>query len=140
MPPRVRPIEKFAKAAGQCSAKVHTKSAYPQETKPLTSSQASVYGKCIVVDFNHVHKDKCLKEFLQLKECFLVRKICYRIIHVKKCKLTLSSLGGVKEDLKRLKNSYCNFVHLLEKMANGVKHILFKRSFLQNLWSFSLYV
>jgi hypothetical protein len=38
----------------------------------LTSSQASAYGKCIVTDYNHVHKDKCLKEFLLLKDCFLV--------------------------------------------------------------------
>jgi len=53
MPARVRPIERFAKAVGQCSA------------------EASVYGKCIVADFNHVHRDKCLKEFLRLKDCFL---------------------------------------------------------------------
>jgi NADH dehydrogenase [ubiquinone] 1 alpha subcomplex assembly factor 8 len=90
MPPRVRPIEKFAKATGQCSAEVQSKSAYPQETRPLTSSQASVYGKCIVADFNYVHKDKCLKEFLRLKQCFLVRKIRYTIIRVKRCKLILA--------------------------------------------------
>jgi NADH dehydrogenase [ubiquinone] 1 alpha subcomplex assembly factor 8 len=73
MPLRVRPIEKFAKAAGQCSAEVHGKRALSIKTHPVTSSQASVYGKCIVADFNHVHKDKCLKEFLRLKDCFLVR-------------------------------------------------------------------
>jgi NADH dehydrogenase [ubiquinone] 1 alpha subcomplex assembly factor 8 len=88
MPPRVRPIEKFAKAAGQCSTEVHSKERLSLETLPLTSSQASVYGKCIVADFNHVHKDKCLKEFLRLKECFLVRKSRYRIIRVRRCKLT----------------------------------------------------
>lgn len=35
--------------------------------------QASVYGKCIVADYNSVHKDKCVKEFMQLKNCYLVR-------------------------------------------------------------------
>ena len=35
--------------------------------------QAAVYGKCIVADYNSVHKDKCLAEFLRLKDCYLVR-------------------------------------------------------------------
>ena len=35
--------------------------------------KASIYGKCIMVDYNAVHKDKCLAEFLQLKNCYLVR-------------------------------------------------------------------
>ncbi|KAI0884517.1 uncharacterized protein GGS22DRAFT_163699 [Annulohypoxylon maeteangense] len=52
-PPRQRPIQKFAAAVSQCSA------------------EASVYGKCIVVDYNSVHKDKCVNEFLRLKDCFL---------------------------------------------------------------------
>lgn len=34
--------------------------------------QAAVYGKCIVADYNSVHKDKCVKEFLKLKDCYLV--------------------------------------------------------------------
>ena len=34
--------------------------------------QASVYGKCIAADYNNVFKDKCLQEFLRLKECYLV--------------------------------------------------------------------
>ena len=34
--------------------------------------QASAYGKCIVKDYNHVTKDKCLSEFMQLKRCFVV--------------------------------------------------------------------
>ncbi|KZL68243.1 conidiophore development protein hymA [Colletotrichum tofieldiae] len=50
---RQRPIKKFAAAVGQCSA------------------EASLYGKCIVSDYNAVHKDKCSKEFLRLKDCFL---------------------------------------------------------------------
>jgi hypothetical protein len=32
-----------------------------------------MYGKCIVADYGHVHKDKCLVEFLRLKDCYVVR-------------------------------------------------------------------
>ena len=74
MPPRTRPIEKFAKTVAQCLAEVFGRTTLMLEIYVLTSSQASVYGKCIVADYNHVHKDKCLKEFLQLKDCFLVGK------------------------------------------------------------------
>jgi hypothetical protein len=35
-------------------------------------SQSSAYGKCIFADYNNVHKDKCVTEFLKLKECFVV--------------------------------------------------------------------
>lgn len=31
-----------------------------------------MYGKCIVADYNSVHKDKCSKEFLKFKDCYLV--------------------------------------------------------------------
>ncbi|KAK1639608.1 hypothetical protein BDP81DRAFT_180328 [Colletotrichum phormii] len=51
---RTRPIQKFAAAVGQCTA------------------ETSMYGKCILADYNSVHKDKCLKEFLRLKDCYLV--------------------------------------------------------------------
>jgi hypothetical protein len=34
--------------------------------------QTSVYGKCILADYNNVHKDKCITEFLKLKDCFVV--------------------------------------------------------------------
>ena len=34
--------------------------------------QASVYGKCIATDYNGVYKDKCLTEFLKLKDCYTV--------------------------------------------------------------------
>ncbi|ETS79171.1 hypothetical protein PFICI_09024 [Pestalotiopsis fici W106-1] len=57
MPSRTRPIQKFAAAVSQCSA------------------EASVYGKCIVADYNSVHKDKCVKEFMQLKNCYLVTNL-----------------------------------------------------------------
>ncbi|KAK6226210.1 hypothetical protein QIS74_02257 [Colletotrichum tabaci] len=50
---RTRPIQKFAAAVGQCSV------------------ETSLYGKCIVADYNAVHKDKCVKEFLRLKDCYL---------------------------------------------------------------------
>lgn len=41
--------------------------------------QASVYGKCIVADYNSVHKDKCAAEFMKLKECYLVRNVAARL-------------------------------------------------------------
>ncbi|KAI0025837.1 hypothetical protein F4780DRAFT_774689 [Xylariomycetidae sp. FL0641] len=53
MPGRTRPIQKFAEAAAQCSP------------------EAAIYGKCIVADFNSVHKDKCATEFMKLKDCYL---------------------------------------------------------------------
>ena len=43
---------------------------------PLTNIlQASIYGKCIVAEYNSVHKDKCLTEFLRLKDCYMVRRL-----------------------------------------------------------------
>ncbi|KAF2493177.1 hypothetical protein BU16DRAFT_528507 [Lophium mytilinum] len=53
MPSKTRPIEKFATAVGKCSA------------------EGAVYGKCIVADYQNVTKDKCLTEFLKLKDCYL---------------------------------------------------------------------
>lgn len=35
--------------------------------------QSVVYGKCIFADYNNVHKDMCAKEFMKLKDCYLVR-------------------------------------------------------------------
>jgi hypothetical protein len=32
-----------------------------------------VYGQCIVADYNTVYKEKCAKEFMKLKDCYLVR-------------------------------------------------------------------
>lgn len=34
--------------------------------------QAAAYGKCVVADYNAVQKDMCAKEFMRLKDCFLV--------------------------------------------------------------------
>ncbi|OQE15414.1 hypothetical protein PENSTE_c028G05328 [Penicillium steckii] len=53
MPTKTRPVEKFAKATAQCSA------------------QAAAYGKCVVADYNSVHKDMCAKEFMKLKDCVM---------------------------------------------------------------------
>ncbi|KAJ5224894.1 uncharacterized protein N7469_008397, partial [Penicillium citrinum] len=54
MPAKTRPVEKFAKATAQCS------------------TQAAAYGKCVVADYNSVHKDMCAKEFMKLKDCVMV--------------------------------------------------------------------
>ncbi|KAL3708190.1 hypothetical protein TMatcc_006173 [Talaromyces marneffei ATCC 18224] len=53
MSSKVRPLEKFAQAASQCSV------------------EAAAYGKCVVADYNAVQKDMCAKEFMRLKDCFL---------------------------------------------------------------------
>jgi hypothetical protein len=41
------------------------------------SLQVAVYGKCIVADYNSVHKDMCAKEFMKLKDCYLVRSCLF---------------------------------------------------------------
>lgn len=38
----------------------------------LTSFQGAAYGKCIVAEYQNVHKDMCAKEFMKLKNCYLV--------------------------------------------------------------------
>lgn len=70
---RVRPIERFAEAVAKCSAEVRL--ANSSKKWYLFGIQSSAYGKCIVADYNAVHKDKCLAEFLRLKNCYIVRKI-----------------------------------------------------------------
>lgn len=49
----------------------------------LSFTQASTYGKCIVADYNAVYKDKCLTEFLRLKDCYLVS--CSVAVGLPKC-------------------------------------------------------
>lgn len=39
----------------------------------LTLTQSAEYGKCIVADYNNVYKDKCMTEFMRLKDCYVVR-------------------------------------------------------------------
>ena len=41
-----------------------------------------MYGKCIVADYNHVHKDKCLTEFMKLKECYNVCTLLACILNI----------------------------------------------------------
>ena len=40
------------------------------------SVEASAYGKCVVKDYQSVHQGMCAREFLLLRECFLVSTIC----------------------------------------------------------------
>lgn len=72
MPGRTRPIDKLAAAVGKCSTEV----CRAQRGLLLGSNadvmQSAVYGKCIFADYNNVHKDMCAKEFMKLKECYLV--------------------------------------------------------------------
>ncbi|KAF2249200.1 hypothetical protein BU26DRAFT_564861 [Trematosphaeria pertusa] len=37
----------------------------------LNHFKGAAYGKCIVADYNNVSKDKCVTEFLKLKQCFM---------------------------------------------------------------------
>lgn len=74
MQPKPRPIQRFAQAVSKCSAEVGP---FPPPTVAVLQRikhkvQAAVYGKCVVADYNHVHKDKCAQEFLKLKDCYLV--------------------------------------------------------------------
>ena len=38
----------------------------------MQDAKASAYGKCILKDYESVHQDMCAKEFMRLKECYLV--------------------------------------------------------------------
>ncbi len=72
---RTRPIEKFAKVVAKCSAEVSSHLFFQIISAPrilLSFPQAASYGKCIVADYNAVHKDMCAKEFMKLKDCYLV--------------------------------------------------------------------
>ena len=77
MPARTRPIEKFAEATAKCSPEVchaHTSII----TNIANRSQGAVYGKCIVANYQNAHKDMCAKEFMVLKDCYLV---CHTLNH-----------------------------------------------------------
>lgn len=39
----------------------------------MSNLQATNYGKCIVADYQATQKDMCKKEFMALKDCYLVR-------------------------------------------------------------------
>lgn len=38
----------------------------------LKCCQATAYGRCIFADYTTVQKDMCAKEFMKLKDCYLV--------------------------------------------------------------------
>jgi hypothetical protein len=38
----------------------------------LINAQGAVYGKCIAANYQNAHKDMCAKEFMMLKDCYLV--------------------------------------------------------------------
>lgn len=50
----IRPVEKLAAALAKCAP------------------ESAIYGRCVVADFNSVSKDKCLNEFMRLKDCYMV--------------------------------------------------------------------
>lgn len=56
MPGKTRPIEKFAAATAKCT------------------TQGAVYGKCVAANYQNVSKDMCAKEFMALKDCYLVSR------------------------------------------------------------------
>jgi hypothetical protein len=39
---------------------------------PADEEQGAVYGKCIAANYQNVSKDMCAKEFMMLKDCYLV--------------------------------------------------------------------
>lgn len=73
MPGRTRPIEKFAEASAKCAAEVSSfaieMAERPNEAYFL---QGALYGKCIAASYQNVAKDMCAREFMALKECYLV--------------------------------------------------------------------
>ncbi|BFZ62457.1 hypothetical protein YB2330_003551 [Saitoella coloradoensis] len=46
-----KPLQRLASSISACSA------------------QSAVYGKCVVVQYENIHKNACEKEFLAFKEC-----------------------------------------------------------------------
>ncbi|RPB14987.1 hypothetical protein P167DRAFT_533571 [Morchella conica CCBAS932] len=52
--PRTRPIQKLAAAVAKCN------------------TEAAAYGRCVIEDYNDVHRDKCAKAFMALKNCVVV--------------------------------------------------------------------
>jgi hypothetical protein len=75
MPSRTRPIEKFAEATAKCTVEASTPNSVSRLTisnADVKSCQAAAYGKCILADYTAVRKDMCAKEFMQLKDCYLV--------------------------------------------------------------------
>jgi hypothetical protein len=42
--------------------------------------KAAAYGKCVIEDYNDVHRDKCAKAFMALKDCVLAASVSTFII------------------------------------------------------------
>lgn len=76
---RTRPIEKFAAAVAKCSKEVILTLGHHSQ-RANTSYKSIEYGNCIVADYNNVRKDKCVKEFLKLQECYTVRLLSARFL------------------------------------------------------------
>jgi len=85
MQPKTRPIQRLATAVSRCSVEVGMPGTSPSPADSIAAHwrptsnyanaplQAALYGKCVVADYNSVHKDQCAKEFMKLKNCYLVR-------------------------------------------------------------------
>lgn len=72
MPGRTRPIEKFAEATAKCSPEVCAIASHNLKLQ-TNLVQGAVYGKCIAANYQNAHRDMCAKEFMLLKDCYLVR-------------------------------------------------------------------
>ncbi|EPE03751.1 hypothetical protein F503_06457 [Ophiostoma piceae UAMH 11346] len=116
MQPRARPIQRLATAVSQCSAEVcdgrmvwESESSRWAKPRARADKQAAVYGKCIVVDYNSVHKDKCVAEFMKLKNCCLTtwdRKPRGRAITAVGKRHVLTFLGCGKEGQMRTSDTF----------------------------------
>jgi NADH dehydrogenase [ubiquinone] 1 alpha subcomplex assembly factor 8 len=93
MQPKTRPIQRLATAVSRCSVEVSMPKTNPSPPDSIAAHgsrrqitlmptlQAALYGKCVVADYNSVHKDQCAKEFMKLKNCYLVRHP-YSSLHI----------------------------------------------------------
>jgi NADH dehydrogenase [ubiquinone] 1 alpha subcomplex assembly factor 8 len=80
MPGRTRPIEKFAEAAAKCTAEVTA--SFSGGCDDSNCSKGAVYGKCISANYQNVSKDMCAKEFIALKDCYLVCPCDFQSINI----------------------------------------------------------
>ena len=69
---RTRPIEKFAEASMKCLPEVHGLINCRQRSS-ADVKKGAVYGKCVAANYQNVSRDMCAKEFIALKDCYLVR-------------------------------------------------------------------
>lgn len=71
-PGKVRPIQKFAEAVSKCGPEVSKKKDRVTFHLLMAMLQSSAYGQCILQDYQNITKDKCVEEFMRLKDCYLV--------------------------------------------------------------------